>query len=127
MFWSGLVKTIELSNIYSKGFNTLAKNSVSRKLLSILQYTDLQLLEILFQITEIQECKHIHDLLLLRGLSLLENAVQVTPTLMTLQLFAVGSLNAPLYVFHKRWCAVWMWYIGATRLQTLSGFSTTAS
>lgn len=31
-----------------------------------------------FQISEIQECKHIHDLFLLRDLNLLGNPVQVT-------------------------------------------------
>lgn len=33
---------------------------------------------VLFQISEIQECKHIHDLFLLRDLNLLGNPIQVT-------------------------------------------------
>ncbi len=63
---------------------------------------------VLFQISEIQECKHIHDLFLLRDLNLLENPVQVqdewkaTCTSLALSLLWCRESNPPKIQFHRK-------------------------
>lgn len=52
--------------------NTTRMNSQAQQVSNIDEFV------VLFQISEIQDCKHIHDLFLLRDLNLLGNPVQVT-------------------------------------------------
>lgn len=56
----------------------------------------------LFQISGIQECKHIHDLHLLRELKLMGNPVQVTGAIVcfSLSLFTLKTCSALLVQSH---------------------------
>ncbi len=69
------------------------------------QVSDFDEFVVLFQMSEIQECKHIHDLFLLRDLNLLENPVQVqdewkaTCTSLALSLLWCRESNPPKIQF----------------------------